>query len=513
VSPQQIERALKDLPSIGTRVKVRPYREVWRFEVDRKPYYLKFYPRCEGKLKRLARGSSALREFVNLQAMQRAQVPSPRAVAHLSGFTIGQAKGDAVILEGIEPSVQLDHYLNDLTLRGERAADHRALVRQVIEIVQKLGQARLGHRDLHLGNFLLKEGRLFLLDGYALRRGGMKQSDLMLLGHSVARFATTSDIVRIWMTLTGGPPPTHNPVRRRLWRKLVDYATGNNAYFGRLEAGEWSGWFFRHSKFPRRWAPASQVDVSVDDWQREWPALLGASERDELKVLKRSRSGDVLAGRVTLGGRTIDVIVKHPRRRKWWRYVNEIGRGDRAFRAWRKSWSLVARDIPTAWPLLLMQRRVMGYTRDAMIVFERVNGTLLSDLRLDEIEDRNRRMLFRRLGRTLRSLENQGLMQYDAKMSNWMIQGDEKLGPAPVMIDVDGVHDIWWRPRMWSIERLLRSMRDHPQYTPEDSKELCLGYAPRAKLVREDPAGSTPASPSSGGTELGDSGFVLTRKP
>ena len=200
-------------------------------------------------------------------------------------------------------------------------------------------------------------------------------------------------------------------------------------------------------------------------------------------------------------------------RRKWWRYVNEIGRGDRAFRAWRKSWSLVARDIPTAWPLLLMQRRVMGYTRDAMIVFERVNGTLLSDLRLDEIEDRNRRMLFRRLGRTLRSLENQGLMQYDAKMSNWMIQGDEKLGPAPVMIDVDGVHDIWWRPRMWSIERLLRSMRDHPQYTPEDSKELCLGYAPRAKLVREDAAGSTPASPSSGGTESGDSGFVLTRKP
>ena len=70
----------------------------------------------------------------------------------------------------------------------------------------------------------------------------------------------------------------------------------------------------------------------------------------------------------------MEVIVKRPRRRKWWRYINEIGRGDRAYRAWIKSWSLVVRDVPTAWPLLLMQRRVMGYVVDAMIVFERVEG-------------------------------------------------------------------------------------------------------------------------------------------
>ena len=76
-------------------------------------------------------------------------------------------------------------------------------------------------------------------------------------------------------------------------------------------------------------------------------------------------------------------------------------------------------------------------------------------------------------------------MQYDSKMSNWMIQFDPRLGPTPIMIDVDGIHRTWWRRPMWSIERLLRSMRDHPDYTPDDSRELCLGYAPRAKLVRD----------------------------
>src|SRR5206468_11651315 len=133
----ELERSLADLPTIGQLVKDRPYRQVWRFEFGGKPYYLKFYPRREGKLKRLIRGSPALREFLNLQALQRAGVPSPRAVAHLSGFTVENIKGDAVILEGIEPSAQLDHYLNDLALRGERAPNHRELVRQIIDIVHK----------------------------------------------------------------------------------------------------------------------------------------------------------------------------------------------------------------------------------------------------------------------------------------------------------------------------------------------------------------------------------------
>src|SRR5207253_802189 len=105
---------------------------------------------------------------------------------------------DAVILDGIEPSVQLDHHLNDLALRSERAPNHRDLVRQIIDIVHKLGRANLGHSDLHLGNFLLSDGKLYLLDGYAVRRGGLKTRDILLLGHSVSRFATTADKARAW---------------------------------------------------------------------------------------------------------------------------------------------------------------------------------------------------------------------------------------------------------------------------------------------------------------------------
>jgi tRNA A-37 threonylcarbamoyl transferase component Bud32 len=484
VSPDELQRALADLPRFGTRLKVRPCRQVWRFEFGGRPYYLKFYPRNEGRLKRLVRGSPALREFLNLQALQRAGVPSPRAVAQLSGFRLEGAIGDAVILEGIEPAVQLDHYLNDLALRGERAPDHRSLRDQVIDIVRRLGLNKLGHRDLHLGNFLLHDGRLFLLDGYAVRRGGIDKNDLLLLGHSVTRFATTADVVRAWRTFTGGPPPAKNPVRKRQWRKALEAAIKDNRYFGRLTAGDWRGHFCRHNKFPRRWSRVSAIDVSADDWQREWPKLLEAMNADTLHVLKRSRSGDVLAGEVLLGGRRLEIVIKRPKRRKWYRYVNEMGRGGRARRAWLKAWSLVVRDVPTAWPLLMMERRRLGYVTDSAIVFERVAGTLLPEVDLDALSPSDRRTLYFRLGRTLRLIERNGLHQYDSKSSNWMIRPDEKLGPVPVVIDVDGIRKIV--PTLWPIDRLLRSLRELPRYTPEDSMWVCLGYRPTAHLAREN---------------------------
>jgi tRNA A-37 threonylcarbamoyl transferase component Bud32 len=483
VSPAELDKALRDLPRTGTLLKVRPYRQVWRFEFGGKPYYLKFYPRDEGKLKRLLRGSSALREFLNLQSLQRAGFPSPRAVAHLSGFSIDNVKGDAVILEGIEPSVQLDHHLNELLLRGEAAPNHHELAKQVIGIVQKLGQAKLGHNDLHLGNFLLSEGKLYLLDGYAVRGGGMRTREVLLLGLSVARFATTTDKLRGWQTFTDAPIPKKNAVRKRQWRKQLQASIGDNAYFGRLPlSADLTAHTFKHAKFPRRWAPASLLDVSTEDWQRELPILLQSVERDELQVLKRSASGDVLAGEIKLGGRTVAVIVKHPRRRRWYRYLNEITRGGRARRAWFKAWSLIARDIPTAWPLALIERRRLGYVIDSMIVFERVAGTLLANIDLSILDETARQTLFHRLGRTLRLLEAQGLSQYDSKMSNWIVAPDEKLGPVPVMIDVDGIRRIV--PPLWPIDRLLRSLREHKQYTPLDSQWVCLGYAPHGKIVR-----------------------------
>jgi tRNA A-37 threonylcarbamoyl transferase component Bud32 len=498
VSPDDLENSLRDLPRIGALVKDRGYRQVWRFERNGQAYYLKFYPRRLA-LRRLVRGSPAIREFFRLQWLQKAGIPAPRAVAVLNGFRLGGKSGDAVVLEGIEPSVGLDEYLNQLQLEGRRAPDHHALARQIIGIVYQLGAAGLGHSDLHLGNFLLKEGKLHLIDAQAVHQGGLKMRDVLQLAHGVREYATRADLRRGAVVLQSHTAmPRANPVSRRWWRVARRRSMGENRYFGilsdleengevpplRASGAKWAGHFFKQFKYPRRGSRASGLLVSAEEWRKIWPELLGKVNQDQLEVLKRTRSGDVLAAEIELGGQMIPIIIKRPRRKRWYRYFNEIGRGGRARRAWKKAWSLIARGIPTAWPLLLMERRVLGYVVDQIIVFERVPGTPLDQCDLDALPPSERWKLFASAGRLLRHLEEDGLYHYDAKASNWIVRPDDKVGASPILIDVDGIRRIRWVAL--GIQRLLRSMRDHEQYTPEDSLALCRGYAPFAPIGMEE---------------------------
>jgi len=494
VSESTLERTLRGLPSVGTLVKSRPYRQVWRFEHEGRGYYLKFYPRdgvrerfhrIRDMFRRFTRGSPAVLEFMRLQALQRAGIPAPRAAAVLVGFRLQGSSGDAVVMDAIEPAVQLDQYLSEFERRGERAPDHRELSRQVRELVHQLAKARLGHEDLHLGNFLVQRGKLYLLDGYAVRRT-MRGRDIYRLAHSAIPFATRTDFLRGWNLLAGGAMPGRNPISPELRAAFLKRIGGENRYFGWLRFGDWSGDFFRYTKFAKRWSQASNLLISRQDWEKQWPALWRKIEADQLTVIKRSPSGDVLAGELELGGQMVQVIVKRPRKRYWYRYINDIPRRSRSWRSWLKAWNLIVRNLPTAWPLLVMEKRRFGYITDSLAVFERVPGPTLRRVELDAVDERQRDILFRRLGRILRTIDTTGLSHFDAKASNWIVRDDEKLGPFPVLIDADAVRFRRWH--LLGLHRLLRSMKEHEQYTPTDSRSLCLGYAPFAAPQREQEA-------------------------
>jgi tRNA A-37 threonylcarbamoyl transferase component Bud32 len=486
-NPPTLEDALRDLSRIGTLVKDHAYRQVWRFEHGGKAYFLKFYPKggVRDRWRRRFRGSPAMREFVRLQWLQKAKVPAPRAVSALMGLRLQDRIGDAVILQAIEPNVQLDLHLNGLALRGERDPNHRDIARQVGELVHTLGKGGLGHNDLHLGNFLLHDGKVFLLDAYAVQAGGLRKVHVLQLGHSVSRFATRTDLIRGWRELGGGDElPKKNPVGEKHFANLVENAAGGNRYFGRIDDGEWAGPTFKQMKYPRRWSTISQMTFSDEDWEKSWATLRKQIEADSLEVLKRTASGDVMAGELSIAGQSIPVIVKHPRRKYWYRWINEIARGSRANRAWFRSWEMIARNVPVACPLLMVERRTLGYVTDGIIVFERVPGQTLARVDLDAIEPKNRDMLFRRCGRVLRKIDGHGYTHLDAKNTNFIVLDDDKLGPSPVLVDMDGIRR---RAKPGAgIERLLRAMKKHPQYTVADSLALCQGLAPYARLHQEE---------------------------
>lgn len=485
MNAEEIEKALKDLETTGTCIKRHPTRQVWRFQAGATPMILKFYPDQPNRWRKRMRGSLAMYEFTRLQWLQKAGVTSPRAVAALMGFCIGSQKGDALAIEAIEPSERLDELATRCRLAGTDIPDHRGIAEQIVQIIHQLGRAGLGHRDLHLGNFLVRQGKVYLIDAYPVHRQGVIMRDILKLGLSVHGLATRTDLVRAWRRLAMSD---YLPLQNRQWprhlRKMQSRIFGDNAYFGRLVKGEWTGAFFRYTKYPERWSPASRLSILPEQWEHEWPNLLGRVQSDQFEILKRSGSGDVLTGQITLGGRPVDVVIKHPRRKRLRQFLTEIGRGSRARRAWRKSWSLIHRDLPTAWPLLIMERRVLGYVTDAIIVYERLPGSPLSQVDLDALPAAARQTLFHRTGRLLRLLEQSGLYHWDAKSSNWMVVPDSLRGPQPVMVDVDGIRSNWGIGE--GIRRLLLAMKEHPQYTPEDSYHLCKGYVPFVQMVQRE---------------------------
>ena len=155
------------------------------------------------------------------------------------GLRLQDRKGDAVILEAIEPAVQLDEYLNDLAApRRAGPEPPQARRRRSATLVHTLGKAELGHDDLHLGNFLLHDGKVYLIDAYAVRRGGMRTADVLQLGHSVSRFATRTDLLRGWATLGRRRPAARAATRSpsaAIDAFVQKASTGRNRYFGRLE--------------------------------------------------------------------------------------------------------------------------------------------------------------------------------------------------------------------------------------------------------------------------------------
>jgi len=477
-----IENILRDLPHRGTLVADTGRRQTWRFEMQGRPYYLRFYPlrRWRERMARAVRGSPAMSEFARLQWLQKASVPAPRAIACLLGMRVGGIRGDAVVIEGLEPSQALDRYLHAHGAADARSGRRRALAKCLTEILVAMGRAGLGHDRLGPDSFLVHRGGVYLLDACGVHKGGLRMNEVERLGVLSRPYASRAELLRVWRALELPGVPSANPRQhRRLWERVLANMFADDRYFRRVSAGAWSGWCFLRTALPREWSDASRLDVPARDWERVAREILADLSADTMEILKRSSSGDVLATRIVLGGRPLDVIVKHPRRKFWYRHLTEIWRGTRARRAWNRAWQLIIRGIPTAWPLLMLEKRVCGYVTDGIVVFERIPGRALSETRYWKEDPDRYRTLLLRCGRMLRRMEESGLYFYDSKTTNWVVREYEGNDPLPLLVDVEGVRIF---NQGGGVRRLLRSLRESPdgEFEPADGAALLRGYFPFA---------------------------------
>lgn len=474
MSPRELEDALRNLRRLGTLLRRDPVGETWRIDLLDRPRIVHFHPRSSPSARGLA-----LRRFTNLQLLQKAGIPAPRAVAHLVGYRLDEDTGDAVLTDACDDVVPLDSLPAD---RWQDHAFHRRLVAQATLLLRKLGEAKLGHAALDRHTLGLRDDALVVLDPMPLRRGGLTMRDLFSLHHACHDIVTRTDLLRVWRIVAPGSQlPRRNPLAEHHARELGRAARRGRGAFVRLASDGWSIVFSRAAPARRPWSIVSRLELARRDVLDAFRDLLGRLESDQLDVLKDDRGGMILSGELVLAGRPVPVIVKRPRRRGWKRLL-EFGSFSRAARTWSKSWTMVGLDVPCEQPILLARRSTIGVDRDGLLVFERVPGTVLATFDLDSLAPGRRRTLLHRCGGALRRINAAGFENYDAKSYNWIVYSDHDQSAVPVMIDLDGIRSYRWFD--FGLKRLARALRVHPRCRDADLVCLARGYAPFATISR-----------------------------
>ena len=459
MSPTHLEQRLKHLPAHGTRLPdAADGHAVWAFTSDGQTYHLHFYADP-------ARGKG-VKCFFELQAMQKAEIPAARPVALLTGFRLAAAKGDAVIVRPVGGGRALGKFLLDHELEKTPVPDRQRLVESVMDLLVSLRSRKrqIGRAGLDaLG--VAPDGTAFVLDPLALRRGEPGGRDLIAFGETAGRYATRTELLAGWRRLTGTTRP---PKSRGKW-PAVRLRPAWAFNLRRFDAGGWTCHYADRPIFPQRHSLVRHAEIDLTAWPAVWTDLLARIERGDLDVLKRDPSGDVLTTAVWLGAGDLQIVIKRPRRKSALRELTDAFRTPRARRTWRKAWNLLALGFPVEQPLLLAERR-RGRVVESMLVFERVPGPTLAAVDLNALPDAARDTLLRRCGRLLRRLERAGFCHFDSKSTNWIVYN----GTGPVLLDLDGI-----RPYRWDgfgLRRLLRALRQHPQFRASDAAAVEAGY-------------------------------------
>jgi hypothetical protein len=253
-----------------------------------------------------------------------------------------------------------------------------------------------------------------------------------------------------------------------LWAKRDRRAHRDGKYFATIALpGGWRGHAFLEAKHEVEGAPSTTCRFAAGDWHR-WLAALVSDEslRRPSGLIKRSHSAHV--SRLTMPDAlgNIDVIVKRSLPRTAWRLFRNAFRASRDLRAWQRGYALLNRDLPTARPLAVLERRFLGLRLDSLVVTEVIRDSVdletLAACVLPTLspwqQRRTKDALIGQLVRLIKQMHERGFAHRDFKAPNVLIAGlDGGLAAIrPWLIDLDGLR---LRRRVSDRDRLRVLMR------------------------------------------------------
>lgn len=496
-------------------VKQNGAREVWRAEIGGTVYYVKYFTRRPWLdfIKGLFRTPTCRAEWDSGIFALRNGIAAVRPVAYTETIPRGGQVHALLITEGVEPSQPLNEFWFGLSKDDDarrRRADQHQIIDRLAELIARAHQAGFEHLDMHAANLLVqavapRKYRVMLVDLHSARLNvpifdAAVVRNLAQLNQWFRRHASVTDrlrFLRAYLRWRNEFEPFYKHGReiRRDFRSLVrdlsaaaekqaaeiwsqrDRRVGRSGrYFARirLDSG-WQGHVFLRCKHEVADSPSSHRTLDGSWWASRLADPLRLVS-NPANCQKNSHSAQVARLDLAHPLGDVSLIVKRPLARDWRRRLRMWMPPSRSLRGWRMGHAMLHRDLPTARPLAVLEKRIGPFVVDSLLVTERIPSAVdLATYLRREYRVRSarewaqcKRQMIASLVFQLRRLEEHGFLHLDCKAENLLVVGDP---PRLVWIDMDGVRlvrRIAPRHRMALLTRIYMSLCSSPGLTRGD---------------------------------------------
>ncbi len=473
-------------------VKENDGRQVWRVRTSVGDVFAKVYVADDipARFKRWLRGPVCLSEWRAAEYASRYGLPTVQPIAR--AYTCSPRHGAQCLLltRAVPDAVPLNEYWSQLDHMADAARRRRCanrLIAAVADLIATAHQSGFRHVDLHAGNLLVVDGsptdqppRVIFVDLHGVCTG-RAVSDLAVvrnlaqLNQWFRRHASLTQRIRFLRRYVNARiamqdrSPHARPLglsfhdlvaaldrradehARELYAQRDRRTLRTNKYFARVRLpGGWRGHVFLCAKHAGAESRASSIVFDRKQWEA-WLAdpLRWMHAHEPWQMLKDSHTAMVCRRSLPVGPEPLPVICKRPRARTWARRLSSLFRESRNLRTWRRGYALIHRDLPTARPLAVLERRRFGLRTDSLLITEAlpdahdldaVIATELTRLSPRALY-RSKRLLIESLCALVKRMDARGFAHRDLKASNIMIQWDPAFATRPrlSLVDLDGL--------------------------------------------------------------------------